>query len=70
MYTGRRYFGRFLNHFSRNSARRATTLLALLLATTAAPARAQVTTTGMIRVAATDDAGLPVPGATVTATAT
>ena len=33
------------------------------------PARAQVTTTGIIRVAVTDDAGLPIPGATVTAAA-
>lgn len=65
MYTGKHYLRRFVNHCSRNSAHRATALLAA----TVAPARAQVTTTGIIRVAATDEAGLPVPSATVTAAA-
>ena len=50
-------------------ARRAAALLALLLATAPASAGAQVTTTGTVRVAVTDQAGLPVPGAAVTAAA-
>lgn len=51
------------------SMRRAAALLALLIAAAPVPARAQVTTTGIVRVAVTDQAGLPVPGATVTAAA-
>ena len=48
---------------------RATSFLWLLITISAAPAPAQVTTTGNIRVAAADESGLPVPGATVTAAA-
>ncbi len=44
-------------------------MLALLVVTAPTLARAQVTTTGNIRVAATDQDGLPVPGAAVTAAA-
>ena len=43
-------------------------IVVLLLATTGV-ATAQVPTTGTIRVAVTDSAGLPIPGATVSATA-
>ena len=50
-------------------ARRAAALLALLLAAIATSARAQVTTAGSVRVTVTDQAGLPVPGAAVTAAA-
>ena len=42
---------------------RALSLCALLIAIGPAPARAQVTTTGNIRVVVTDQAGLSVPGA-------
>ena len=45
------------------------TLLALLLVIAPGPAGAQVTTTGNIRVVVTDEAGLTIPGATVTAAA-
>ena len=48
---------------------RAQALLALLIVMAIAPAQAQVTTTGNIRVAVTDDSGLAIPGATVTASA-
>ena len=48
---------------------RALSLFALLIAIGPAPARAQVTTTGNIRVVVTDQAGLLVPGVTVTAAA-
>ena len=45
-------------------ARRAAALPArLLISVVPAPAQAQVTTTGSVRVAVTDQAGLPVPGA-------
>ena len=53
-----------------STARRAPlAMLALLVVTAPTFARAQVTTTGNIRVAATDQDGLPVPGAAVTAAA-
>ena len=53
-----------------STARRAPlAMLALLVVTAPMFARAQVTTTGNIRVAATDQDGLPVPGAAVTAAA-
>ncbi len=48
---------------------RAPALLALLIATFPAVAQGQVTTTGIIRVAVNDPAGLAIPGATVTAAA-
>ena len=44
-------------------------LTAALIVAGALPAPAQVTTTGNIRVAVSDQAGLPIPGATVTAAA-
>ena len=49
--------------------RGAAAVLTLLISTTPAPARAQVTTTGNIRVVVSDQAGLSIPGATVTAAA-
>ena len=49
--------------------RPALTLCALLLIVAPGPARAQVTTTGNIRVVVTDQAGLSIPGAAVTAEA-
>ena len=49
--------------------RGATALLGLLILAAPAPARAQVTTTGNIRVVVSDQAGLSIPGATVTAAA-
>ena len=51
------------------TVRRVFTLFVLLAALTPGRAPAQVTTTGNIRVAVTDQAGLAVPGATVTAAA-
>ena len=48
---------------------RTAALLALLIATFPAVAQGQVTTTGIIRVAVSDPAGLAIPGATVTAAA-
>ncbi len=51
------------------AVRRVFTLVALLAALTPGRAPAQVTTTGNIRVAVTDQDGLAVPGATVTAAA-
>ena len=51
------------------TVRRVFTLFALLAALTPGRSPAQVTTTGNIRVAVTDQGGLPVPGATVTAAA-
>lgn len=56
------------NRFRNDLARRAAALLALLAAA-ATSARAQVTTAGNVRVTVTDQAGLPVPGAAVTAAA-
>ena len=52
-----------------HQAWRAAALLALLIASAPAAARAQVTTTGNIRVVVSDQAGLSIPGATVTAAA-
>ena len=60
---------RFNTRLRGNSIRRAAALLALLISTTSAPAPAQVTTTGNIRVVVSDQAGLLIPGATVTAAA-
>ena len=60
---------RFMNRLPGSALRRWGTSLALVCATAAAPAWAQVTTTGNIRVTATDESRLAVPGATVTAAA-
>ncbi len=58
---------RFASRLPKSSIHRTVALLALLIATAPALARAQVTTTGIIRVAVTDQGDLPIPGATVTA---
>ena len=58
---------RFTSRLPKSSKHRTVALLALLIATAPALARAQVTTTGIIRVAVTDQDDLPIPGATVTA---
>ena len=60
---------RFASRLPQSSIHRTVALLALLIATAPALARAQVTTTGIIRVAVTDQGDLPIPGATVTAAA-
>ena len=60
---------RFASRLPQSSKHRTVALLALLIATAPALARAQVTTTGIIRVAVTDQGDLPIPGATVTAAA-
>ena len=60
---------RFTIRLPKSSIHRTVALLALLIATAPAPTRAQVTTTGIIRVAVTDQGDLPIPGATVTAAA-
>ena len=52
-----------------NAGCRVQALLPLLIVMAMAPAQAQVTTTGNIRVVVTDDSGLTIPGATVTASA-